>query len=256
MYKTSEIFAFLTKKYPLKLQEKWDQSGKITFFDSSTTGVLVCLDVNELSVKEAIKRKCNLIISHHPIFTKSKEYPLSKKEKEIVQLLTKNKTSLIALHTCFDNNPLGMNYSFLRNCNIFKNIKVSKNAEGSYAIANLTIAKTTNELINFISTKLKLSKVIGLNEFKTESIKKVAVCCGCGFSVLKPLIEKNTDIDLFITGDVKWHDWQFAQLYNTNVLDIGHDIENLFVDVIYKDLLSLDGFKIYKFTSNKKFIIK
>ena len=84
MYKTSEIFSYLTKKYPLRLQEKWDQSGKITFFDTKVTGVLVCLDVNTVTVNEALKKKCNLIVSHHPIFTKSKEYPLSKKEKEIV----------------------------------------------------------------------------------------------------------------------------------------------------------------------------
>ncbi len=256
MYKTSEIFSYLTKKYPLRLQEKWDQSGKITFFDTKVTGVLVCLDVNTVTVNEALKKKCNLIVSHHPIFTKSKEYPLSKKEKEIVQTLTKNKISLVALHTCFDNNPNGMNYSFLRNSNIFKNIKVLKNTNGSYATANLTISKTTTELISFISTKMKPSRVIGLNEFKKEGIKKVAVCCGSGFSVLKPLIEKNTDIDLFITGDVKWHDWQFASLYDANVLDVGHDIENLFINVINKDLSYFDELKTCLLPSNKKFIIK
>lgn len=256
MYKTSEIFSFLTKKYPLRLQEKWDQSGKITFFETNVTGVLICLDVNDDTLNEAKKKKCNLIISHHPIFTKSKEYPLSKKEKEIIQYLTKNKISLISLHTCFDNNPLGMNYSFLRNSNIFKNIKVSKSSEGTYATANLTIGKTTNELINFISTKMRPSRVIGLNQFKKENIKKVAVCCGSGFSVLKPLIEKNNDIDLFITGDVKWHDWQFAKLHNANVLDIGHDIENLFINIINKDLSYFHELKTCLLPSNIKFVIK
>ena len=257
MYKTSEIFSYLTKKFPLKLQEEWDQSGKITFFDTNITKVLVCLDINEQSLNEAIKKGCNLIIAHHPIFTNSKEYPLSAKEKELVALLNKKKISVIALHTCFDNSPNGMNYAFLAGANIFRNIKVVKGPAGAHATADLTISKTTSELVNFIKIKSKPSRVVALNSFKNQSIKKVAVCCGSGFDVLKPLIEKNSNFDAYLTGDVKWHDWQFANLYNVNVIDIGHDIENVFVNFILKTLaIDFDDLKTIGCTSNLKFIIK
>ena len=36
--------------------------------------ILLCLDVNEKVVEEAVKRNCNLIISHHPLlFTSFKK---------------------------------------------------------------------------------------------------------------------------------------------------------------------------------------
>jgi putative NIF3 family GTP cyclohydrolase 1 type 2 len=38
---------------------------------------------------------------------------------------------------------------------------------------------------------------------------------------------------LLITGDVKWHDWVFAKNSGFNVMDAGHDIENVFIDIIF-----------------------
>jgi putative NIF3 family GTP cyclohydrolase 1 type 2 len=51
---------------------------------------------------------------------------------------------------------------------------------------------------------------------------------------------------------VKWHDWQFAKLHGLNVMDVGHDLENVFIDVITK--LISDSVKLIKIQtiSNKQ----
>lgn len=150
-----------------------------------------------------------------------------------------------------------MNYTYLAKANVYKNIKVCKNTNGSYATAELTISKTTSELVNFIKTKSKTSRVIAMSANKTKPVKKVAICCGGGFSVLKQLIEKENKYDAYLTGDVKWHDWQFAKLYEANVIDVGHDIENLFVDVVSKDLLhEFHDLKVILNRSEIKMLIK
>ena len=185
----------------------------------------------------AITGQYDLIISHHPIFTKSnKNHLVDKKDKKLIALLRTTKTPYIALHTCFDNSPNGMNVSFLKKNKIFKNIKFVKSTGGAYTSADLNNPITLNELQKLFSKTLKTSITISFGD-KTTLIKRVVVCLGSGFSVLKQPISGNNNNTLFITGDVKWHDWQYAKAYNANILDLGHDAENIFVDVI-ADLLS------------------
>jgi putative NIF3 family GTP cyclohydrolase 1 type 2 len=47
---------------------------------------------------------------------------------------------------------------------------------------------------------------------------------------------------------VKWHDWIFAKNAGFNVMDVGHDIENVFIEVIFKMLV--DFTKTIKLPSN------
>ena len=53
---------------PLPLQESWDNAGlQLGLTETEVSGALLCLDVNEQIVDEAIRRGCNLIVSHHPL---------------------------------------------------------------------------------------------------------------------------------------------------------------------------------------------
>ena len=60
-----EIFA------PLPLQDGFDNAGlQIGLTDAEATGALLCLDVTEAVVDEAIALGYNLIVSHHPLIFK------------------------------------------------------------------------------------------------------------------------------------------------------------------------------------------
>ena len=59
---TIETFA------PTNLQESYDNSGlQLGSPSMHITGVLLCLDVTEQVVDEAIARGMNMIVSHHPV---------------------------------------------------------------------------------------------------------------------------------------------------------------------------------------------
>lgn len=56
---------------PLSLQESYDNAGLLVGKRTDTVaGILLCIDVTEAVIDEAIKYKCNLIISHHPLIFK------------------------------------------------------------------------------------------------------------------------------------------------------------------------------------------
>ena len=63
-----DILQTIEQLAPLSLQESYDNSGlQVGDPNREVNGVLVCIDVTENVIDEAISLGCNLIIAHHPI---------------------------------------------------------------------------------------------------------------------------------------------------------------------------------------------
>lgn len=105
------ITDYLEQLAPLSSQESYDNSGLIVG-DSQTevTGTLISLDCTEDVVEEAIKKGCNLIISHHPIVFKGLKKLNGKNyvERTVIKAI-KNDIALYAIHTNLDNYLYGVN---------------------------------------------------------------------------------------------------------------------------------------------------
>jgi dinuclear metal center YbgI/SA1388 family protein len=103
--KVREITDIMEEVAPLGLQEAYDNSGLITGSkESEVKGVLLTLDVTEAVIKEAIVKKCNMIISHHPpVFTGLKKFNGSTYTERVVIEAIKNDIILYACHTNLDN---------------------------------------------------------------------------------------------------------------------------------------------------------
>jgi len=55
---------------PLALQESYDNAGLLVGSkDMEVTAVLISIDVTEDVIDEAIRKNCNLIVSHHPLIS-------------------------------------------------------------------------------------------------------------------------------------------------------------------------------------------
>ncbi|MBK8610245.1 MAG: Nif3-like dinuclear metal center hexameric protein [Chitinophagaceae bacterium] len=103
--KIQEITAFLESVAPAWLQESYDNAGLLTGDSQwSCTGIITTLDATEEVVLEAIERKCNLIVAHHPIIFGGLRTITGKNyvEKTIVAAI-KNDIAIYAIHTNLDN---------------------------------------------------------------------------------------------------------------------------------------------------------
>ena len=66
--KIREITTQIEDFAPLKYQESYDNSGiQVGDVNQEVKGVLLCIDITEEVVDEALRKGCNLIISHHPL---------------------------------------------------------------------------------------------------------------------------------------------------------------------------------------------
>ncbi|MFZ4456820.1 MAG: Nif3-like dinuclear metal center hexameric protein [Bacteroidales bacterium] len=103
--KISEITSAIESFAPLSLQESYDNSGiQLGNISLETDSALVCIDVNEEVIDEAISLNAKLIISHHPLIFKGLKSITGKDyiERSVVKAL-KNDITIYAAHTNLDN---------------------------------------------------------------------------------------------------------------------------------------------------------
>jgi len=108
----SQIIETLEDFAPLALQESFDNSGlQVGDVSQRVKGILLCLDVTEEVLDEALELDCNLIISHHPLLFK----PIKKLSgktyiERCVIKACKNDLVIYSAHTNMDNAYGGVNY--------------------------------------------------------------------------------------------------------------------------------------------------
>ncbi|NSW46483.1 MAG: Nif3-like dinuclear metal center hexameric protein [Bacteroidales bacterium] len=109
--KIKELIKSIEQLYPLAFQESYDNSGsQISFPENEINGILICLDITEQVIDEAIAKQCNLIISHHPLLFKTlKKINPETHQGRIVIKAIQNQVSIYAIHTNFDSSMQGTN---------------------------------------------------------------------------------------------------------------------------------------------------
>lgn len=107
----AEIISQLEILAPPYLQENYDNAGLITGNSSwQCSGILCTLDATEEVINEAVEKKCNLIVAHHPIVFSGLKKINGKNyvEKAIIAAI-KNDVAIYAIHTNLDNVIHGVN---------------------------------------------------------------------------------------------------------------------------------------------------
>jgi dinuclear metal center YbgI/SA1388 family protein len=109
--KLSEIIGFLEGMAPKALQESYDNSGLLIGRDGSEVDkALICLDLTEAVMDEAVQEGAGLVISHHPlIFGGLKNISDRDATGRVIIRAIKNNIAVYAIHTNLDNAFRGVN---------------------------------------------------------------------------------------------------------------------------------------------------
>nr|WP_321378226.1 Nif3-like dinuclear metal center hexameric protein [uncultured Bacteroides sp.] len=123
--KIKEIVSALERFAPLPLQDGFDNAGlQIGLTEAETTGALLCLDVTESVIDEAIALGYNIVISHHPLIFKGYKSITGKDyvERCILKAI-KNDIVVYSAHTNLDNASGGVNFKIAEKIGL-KNVKI------------------------------------------------------------------------------------------------------------------------------------
>ncbi|MCS6794960.1 MAG: Nif3-like dinuclear metal center hexameric protein [Raineya sp.] len=104
---------------------------------------------------------------------------------------------------------------------------------GAGAIGNLETEMSEQEFLSYLKEKMQL-KVIRHTALRGKPIRKVALCGGSGFFLLKKAISQKADA--FITADIKYHDF-FDADGQILLADIGHYESEIFTKNLLAEIL-------------------
>lgn len=216
-----ELIDKLCQKYPLDLQEDWDNSGlQIGNLDNELKNVMISLDLEDEGLDLAIEKDCNLIITHHPyLFNGTKSINLSDPFYNRLDKVIKNDITVFAMHTNLDIAEDGLNDNL---CEILEieNTKVLESDKeiGLGRFGDIDPIKA-EDFAKKVKEKLDANGLVCYGDMKKE-IKKVGVCGGSGSSLFDDALYK--DCDLMITGDVSYHMGMDYANRGLVIVDPGH----------------------------------
>lgn len=129
--KIKDILHAIEQLAPLSLQESYDNSGvQIGDVNQEAKGALLCIDVTEAVVDEAVALGCNLIIAHHPLAFRSFKSLTGKNYVERCMIKAcKYDIVVYAAHTNLDNALHGINY-YLADMLHLQNVRILEPQKG------------------------------------------------------------------------------------------------------------------------------
>lgn len=226
MEQINKIIKKIEEFAPLSTAQKWDNSGwQINLGKTDVSKVLLALDVTPSTVDEAIKKKCDLILSHHPIFFES----IKVIDSPYIIRAIKNNIQVYSAHTNLDIAKGGVSEYLAEKCGFteldtaFEFIKYKQFDD----------AKNFSKLVSTIKTIFSLPSIRVVNG-QRKNYKSIAFCSGSGSEFIQDL--EKIGIDVFVTGDLKHH--QALSASNMTIIDLGHFHSERFVVEIFQNILS------------------
>ena len=238
--KIKEVLSALERFAPLPLQESWDNAGlQVGLTETEVSGALLCLDVNEKIVDEAIQKGCNVVVSHHPLLFRGLKTisDLTDVQRTVMKAVQKG-ICVISMHTNMDNAKGGVNYKMaeklgLRDVQFLAPKTVDGVESGSGVIGELPEAQASDDFV------LAVKKTFGVecamcNELLRRPVRKVALCGGTGDFLLDDALKAGADA--FITGEMHYHQY-FGYEQQIQICVIGHYQSEQYTAEIFRDII-------------------
>ena len=220
----SDIACAIERFAPLDLQESYDNAGlQVGDPEMAIGAALLCLDVTEDILAEAIERGCELIISHHPLIFKGIKRLTGRTATErIIAEAIRNNVAIYSAHTNLDSTFEGVSYEMAHRLGLRDVTPLCPNRENPVTGLGVigTVKPTpTLEFLRKVKETFEVKNLKYSEEACRLVVRKVALCGGAGASMIGDALRAGADV--YVTGDLKYHDFT---TYATDIVlaDIGH----------------------------------
>lgn len=208
-------------KYCLNgLQVSSNQNKKITKIGLSVDSNLDCLKI-------AKDKKCDFLIVHHGLFWGDGISKILNNDYERLKTIFEGQISLYNCHIPLDvNSYLGNNVELVK---VFGDNVERYSKSGLGFIVELKEELNFEQVSDIFASHFNCSKNQFLSlKFGSDKIKKIFVCSGSGSSEYSKYLTKNSvfnsdmKVDLLITGEISYSNYDLLKENNTNGLMLGH----------------------------------
>ena len=240
----NKVVDALEQYAPLPLQEGYDNAGLQVGLTETVevSGALLCPDVTEQVVDEAIEKGCNLIVSHHPlIFRKLARIAEENYVQRTVRKAIKHDIAIVSMHTNMDAATGGVNFKIaeklgLKHLQFFageKEVDGVKGGEGVMGEVSEAAGWAADDLVLLLREKFG-AECVQCNQLLRRPIRRVALCGGAGSFLLDAAVAAGADA--FITGEMHYHEF-FGHEQEIQICVIGHYQSEQFTSEIFKSII-------------------
>ncbi|GMQ56367.1 Nif3-like dinuclear metal center hexameric protein [Vallitalea sediminicola] len=225
--KCEEIINKLEELAPPKLAESWDNVGLLVGDSNQAIDkVLISLDATKDVVDEAINNKVDMIITHHPIIFKGVKHVNTSTVigRKLIKLI-KNDICVYSAHTNLDSASEGLSVLLADKLQLNDSDILESNNNfdvldlcGTGRIGYLE-EMTLEELSYYVKEMLNIKSVRVIGSLD-KKIKKVAVSPGSSMEFADTAYKNGADV--YITGDIKYHDAVEYKEKGMALIDAGH----------------------------------
>ncbi len=244
--KIIEVVDALERFAPLPLQEDFDNAGlQVGLTEAEVSGALLCLDVTEDIIGEAIEKGCNLIVSHHPlIFHKLARLTGDDYVQRVVMRAIREGITIVSMHTNMDSASGGVNHKIAEKmgaevCGTIGSQKQAANDQGvtksgsEGVVARLKEPLAADDFLKMLKDVFHVECVMS-GELLRRPISTVAICGGAGDFLLKEAVAAGADA--FVTGEMHYHQF-FGMEQTIQIAAIGHYQSEQFTNEIFKQII-------------------
>ncbi|MBR3762240.1 MAG: Nif3-like dinuclear metal center hexameric protein [Lachnospiraceae bacterium] len=237
MFTCEDVMQCLEDLSPVSFAEGWDNVGLLLGRREKVVDtVMLCVDVTEKVISQAIQAGVSMIVSHHPlIFSGVKRITNDDVFGTRLIDLIQADICVYAMHTNFD--VMGMADAAAERLELLDTevLQVTYEdeiaTEGIGRTGKLKGAMTLEEVAALTKEAFQVPSVRVFGEPETLCCE-VAVCPGSGKSLIKDVLKSG--VDVYITGDIDHHTGIDLVAQGICVIDAGHyGVEKLFVPYIY-----------------------
>lgn len=259
----AEIVKIMNRFAPPQLAEEWDNVGlQIGDLRWPVRSIWTALDPTLEVIKTACKQEVDLLITHHPLFFRPiKSIDFSSPHGAIIKTASQHQLAIFSAHTNLDVVRDGVNDVLARRLEL-KSIEILQPHKGEYRFeAHNEMAQdispatgdqsghgigrvgSLDKLISLASLALIVKGRLKLSFVKVAGdpdlmISRVAICSGSGSSLMKTFLASNAQV--YISGDIRYHDARDAESANRAIIDIGHFAsEHLVVETLAQQLAKI-----------------
>ncbi len=201
-----EIAALMEDIAPKALACDWDSVGIMAgSLNTRINGIMLCLDLTQDVLDEAVAEGCNMIITHHPLIfrpvkTLSEENPAGRLLAEIVR----ENMLVFSAHTNLDFAEGGVNDCLIKQLGV---LNVMSDESGHHRFGDLPSIMTVRDFAVMADERLcaeGVRVILPPTVMENDYVKRVGVSCGSFDGETSWVYD--CDVDVLLTGEIKHSD--------------------------------------------------
>ena len=226
MISCKDVIMLMNKLAPEHLSESWDNTGLIIGRrDRQAERILISLDYTFKTLGEAIDKNCQMVITHHPpIFSKISKINDDTPIGRLILESAKNDICVYSAHTNLDFAAGGTNdilFDILGLSEKEPFMPANEYGESLGRVGVFTQEHSLGQVCEFVKEKLGISTLKCVGDPKSKALK-AAIMTGSGASGPFFAQAMAKEADVYITGDLKYHDALGAAAMGLNIIDATH----------------------------------